>query len=346
MGNEVKQRWLEQALTQLNDIAGITSIQENPDSKTKASPPVITLHSKSASQSYVVQHKSLSNANQHAIIEQLKQASQTQRLEPLLVTTYVSSANAEALIKQGINYIDSAGNMHLENKAFYLHVEGKKPAKQLSPKDAFSYTGLKLIYALLAYPELRQKTYRDIQRASHLGLGSISRIISSLIEQTYLMKTKDGRLYLAESQKLIERWELGYLEILRPKLEPSSWKLTSLNKKEILKILKTQEGVVIGGEEVAARLSSYLKPQTLTLHALAETQKDLRIKLRLLPEKNKPELYLLSPIIPYDLSSANRKLASAIRARAELLAYGGDRLLETAGILLNETILPELNDAN
>jgi len=345
MTKEAKQEILDQALATLKDIALIKSIKQTKNPKTTANPTtVISIKTPHHNQNYLAQNKTITTTNRNAIIQQLQQLSKNNKLQPLLITNHESPPNPDILKQKGINYNDTARNMHLENNAFYIHIEGKKPNKQQTPKDAFSYAGLKLIYALLAYPDLKNKPYRDIQKATNIGLASISRTIKSLTDQNQIIKT-NTQLHLTQSQTLLERWEIGYLETLRPKLEPSSWKLTTINKKEILKTLKKEKHTLIGGEETAANLSKTLKPQTLTLHASANTQKDLRIKFRLLPEKNNIQVYLLKPILPHDLTNPHNKLANAIRARAELLAYGGDRLFETASVLLNEHILPELNHA-
>lgn len=297
---------------------------------------LIDLATPTGNHTYVVETKlKVTTSTLEAVIAQVQRAPRPGDARLLLATRYLPDSLIEPLVDTGIDFVDTAGNMVLRAPGLYVMIRGRKPVGASVP-DAFTATGLKVVYALLAYPELREGTYRELKDATGVGLGSVSRTVNDLLEQGYLLKGKQGTLYPAQFGDLLTRWELGYLETLRPKLAPSAWRYTSRDRREALKTLCHRSDVLIGGEEAAARLTRYLKPQTLTLHAERMAQKKLCAALRLLPTKEAADVYLLNLPLPYDLARAgDDRLASPILVRAELLAYGGDRLREVASRLLD-----------
>ncbi len=286
----------------------------------------------------VVTRLNVTRATLEAVIAQVKRLEGVGGFRPLLATTYLPDTLAASLTEADLNFVDTAGNMSLQGSGLYAVVRGRK-SLNTQGHDAFTATGLKIVYALLAYPPLQQSTYRSIQTATGVSLASVSRTIGSLLEQGHLLRGKDGVLYIAQFRDLLSRWELGYLEVLRPKLAPTAWRYSSVDRSTALDMLKSYPGVLIGGEEAAARLTNYLKPQTLTLHADLRVQKELRAAFKLLPARETPDLYLTNLPVPYDLTQARTdRLAAPLLVRAELLAYGGDRLHEVANRLLDEVL--------
>ena len=306
---------------------------------------VIDLTTPSGRSTYaVVARLNVTRSTLEAVIAQLQRLEGLGGIQPLLATAYLPDALADALAESGLNFVDTAGNMSLRGSGLYAVVRGKKP-RDPSTHDAFAVTGLRIVYALMAYPQLRRATYRDIQNATGVGLGSVSRTVSGLLEQGYLLKGRDGALHVAQFRDLLSRWELGYLETLRPKLAPTAWRYSSGDRQRALETLRQGPGVLVGGEEAAARLTRYLKPQTLTLHADQTAQKELRTALKLLPAKGVTDVYLLGLPVPDDLARARADhLASPLLVRAELLAYGGDRLREVANKLLDTIEKPSSDD--
>jgi hypothetical protein len=303
---------------------------------------VVVLETDSGQQKYLVETKSINQRTVNGVVGQLLKYSQLTGLAPLLVTHHATETLVDALVRDGVEFVDTAGNMYLKSPAYHAFVRGKSPESS-KPTDPFTVTGLKVLYALLAFPELRGGTYRELATASGVGLGSVSRTVHSLLEQGHLIKGRSGILHIAEFRRVLERWELGYLETLRPRLEPSGWRLTSTERARVLRSLP--EGVLVGGEEAAGLLTDYLKPQTITLHADKRWQKDMQIRLRLLPERERPDIHLLTTLTSSYRYVPKKNVAvpivHPILVRAELLFVGGDRLREVAARLLEDLIMPE-----
>jgi hypothetical protein len=128
-------------------------------------------------------------------------------------------------VKQNIEFIDTSGNCYLNGEVGYILVRGQKrpTMKATSP---FSQAGLKIVYTLLTQPELQ--AYRDIARASDVSLGKVSTAMKTLLAQGHLFKTATGKVSVADQEQLRKRWELGYVETLRPKLNPCGFRLSQL----------------------------------------------------------------------------------------------------------------------
>jgi hypothetical protein len=244
--------------------------------------------------------------------------------QPLLVTTHLSPNVAIELVKRGVEFIDTSGNAHLKSKVGYILVQGKKrPA--VKETTAFSTAGLKIVFALLTRPDLQ--TYRDIATASEVSLGKVSTAIKMLLDQGYLFKTATGKLQIADREQLIKRWELGYVEVLRPKLNPCGFKLSpSLDA-----FVKTLETGTIGGEWAAAKLTKFLRPESVTVYLPQKARQTLQREAKLIPTFERPQVYLLDEFQP-----SRTKLAHPLLVRAELLALGDERLREVADKLLKD----------
>ncbi|HEX7004326.1 MAG TPA: type IV toxin-antitoxin system AbiEi family antitoxin [Trueperaceae bacterium] len=308
----------------------------------------ITLKTASGEQKYLAEVKKVDKRSLSAVLAQLVHHSQMAGLSPLLIANPISEALVDTLLREGVQFVDGAGNMYLESPAFHAVVRGRT-AEKFHTTDPFTPTGLKVLYVLLAYPELRQSTYREIAKISGVGLGSVSRTMNSLLREGHLIKGPSGAIHVRDFRNLLERWELGYLETLRQRLQPSSWRVTTIDRETLLHSLPSD--VLVGGEEAAAALTGYLKPETVTLHCDKRRQQDLRVELRLLPTSENADVHILSPLKPVDRyvpagAHTEFALAHPILVRAELLSLGGDRLREVAGRLLEDVILREQSHAN
>ena len=288
-----------------------------------------------------------------AVIEKLERTKKREQRQPLLLSLYLTPAVRERLRAERIEFVDGAGNIFLDSPAAYVLISGHKPERE--PHTAnLTATDLKLLYALLSRPALRSATYRDLSEKTGVSLGKVSDTLAKLKAAKYLYEGKSGALFLTDAEKLLERWEVGYLEQLRPKLIPSSWRLGKpLAWESVLADAMTRPGVLVGGEVAADELTYYLKPAALTLHVPKGQSRAVAIQLRLLPAKDEPEITLLARFVPpaqvEDPCALDRfqnesrwNLTDPILVRAELLAHGDSRLREVAGRILDDTILPKL----
>lgn len=126
----------------------------------------------------------------------------------LLITKYVNNIKAEELKKNGIQFIDTAGNAFLNYYPIYIFIKGNKPPDKLSEIKthlAFGYSGLKIIYALLCNHDLIKKPYRHIAEISGVALGTVGNIINDLISLGFVLEMGSTGRQLFGKKELFAR---------------------------------------------------------------------------------------------------------------------------------------------
>lgn len=172
---------------------------------------IVRLSSEAGTTHYAIESKSnLTTTTLGPILSQLERSRDSLGYKPLLAAPYITPGTAERLLQQGIEFVDGAGNVHLNDRAAYVLVLGKKPGR-LVRSSALSSTDLRLVFALLARPELRSATYRTFSALTGISLGKISATITKLVDANYVTRAPSGKLLLREPRALLERWDIGYL---------------------------------------------------------------------------------------------------------------------------------------
>jgi hypothetical protein len=211
---------------------------------------------------------------------------------PLLFTDYVHEALAEYLKENSVEFVDLAGNVHLQRPSLYIFVSGRKrPQTPERPTRAFQATGVKLVFLVLKQPAALSWNYRELAEASGIALGSVAWILSDLRALGFVRLVEKGQRELANWHDLLERWEMGYAERLRPKLFRNRCRMAGERSlDELIHDIQGTAGaekIMVGGELGAALITGDLRPQSVTLHLLGEPQK-IMTQLRLVPDPDGP----------------------------------------------------------
>lgn len=242
----------------------------------------------------------------------------------LLVCNRLTSELAEYCVDSQINFIDTAGNAHIQVPGLYLFIEGRYEKKPVVASSRFAEGVMKLLFVLLSSPGTLNDTYRILAAKAGISLGMVSKAFDFLEAQRYFRKSQKGRRLMNE-EELLGRWLRDYATSLRSKLDsiwstpPDSWDSIMLSPTEYW-----------GGEVAAAILSEgYLIPESGILFT-PEPLSLRRQQLKLRPGPGKKfELVSCFWGINFTL---NRK-AEAMLCVAELLASYDDRNRETARII-------------
>jgi hypothetical protein len=306
---------------------------------------------------YVAEVKTaLTTSHLPATLAKIDRYRQRFHLRPLLVAPHLTPGVSRRLLDENVEFVDGAGNVFLDGPAAYVLVLDRKPAREPSA-SGFTTTDLQLIFAFLARPRLLKASYREISAASGVSLGKISSTVRKLRASNHLRQAKSGALLMRDPEKLLERWESGYLEQLRTKLNPRGWRLgPDTRLEDVYSRARIIDGVLIGGEFAADALTGHLKPASLTLHVPQGQAQAVAAELRLARASSAPDVTLLDRFVPQHNESEARpidetpvrsqdRLVNQILIRGELLALDDDRLREIAERLLDQFILKELHDA-
>jgi hypothetical protein len=259
----------------------------------------------------------------------------------IMVVPQVTAERADELKKNGIQFIDTAGNGYINQPPLYLFIKGIKTQgviKAPTVNRAFKQTGLRVLYALLCNPGLENETYRSIAAKTNVALGMVNWVVKDLNELGFLMETGTGRarqVRLIRKEQLLDRWITAYAEQLRPKLvlgryrgAEGWWQQAVLNPEQAL----------WGGEVAAAKLTDYLKPQTVTVYVDKDNPAAVLIPNRL---KKDPEgdVELIGRFWRPDVIAPHGDTVHPILVYADLMATGNQRNIETARIIYDEHIV-------
>jgi hypothetical protein len=259
----------------------------------------------------------------------------------ILVTPQVNDQMADRLRTNGIQFMDEAGNVYLNQPRVYLFVKGNRNlalTKLPMVGRTFKQTGLQVLFLLLCNRDLVDKPYRTIAAEAGVALGMVNLIMQELkglgfLEEMGTRKNRQARLVKKEA--LLERWVTGFAEQLRPKLvhgryrgEAGWWHNIALDP----------ETALWGGEVAAAKLTKHLKPQDVIIYVDRQKPNTILLehKLRKDPLGNVTLLYRFWKM---DVIAPNHDMVHPLLVYADLIATGDQRNLETAQMIYERYIV-------
>lgn len=258
--------------------------------------------------------------------------------QQLLIAKYITTYMAEELRKNGIQFIDTAGNTYINHFPIYIYVKGNMPLNvfmRMQPKRAFKPTGLKMTYALLCNPDLINKPYRHIAKVADVALGTVGWIIRDLRELGFLVEMGKRGKKLIHKENLFNRWCTEYAEKLRPKLflgkfkGPNDWwKNRNLNP----------DFAQWGGEVAAHKLTKYIKPQNILIYTIRHQYNNLITENRLIKDE-KGETEILERFWGFNKIDEFNDIVHPVLVYADLTATGNQRNIETAKMIYEQYIV-------
>ncbi|MCT7969566.1 type IV toxin-antitoxin system AbiEi family antitoxin [Laspinema sp. D1] len=277
----------------------------------------------------------------------------------LLITRYLSNPAIDILLEKQIEFIDTAGNIYLNNPAAYILIRGqRRPKGNPLSRSKITVTTLKLIYILLKNPHILQATVGDIAAAAGIASSTVLRSLQDLYELGYLQRQRDGNYRIVNYPKLLERWEMGYAESLRPQLIVEAF--TPAGEESFSDVAeRLMEGAkegkfLLGGELGAAIATDYLRPQSATLHLVESGPQTsvksqamaIAAKMRLKPNL-KGNIVFVQQFGKQNVWSEDgmETLADPLLLHAELLLIPDERSQETADRLYTNSIAPRQHNA-
>lgn len=265
----------------------------------------------------------------------------------ILVTRQVTETIADKLKKNGIQFMDEAGNAYINHPPVYIYIKGNKnpaPTKVPVIGRAFKQTGLRVLYTLLCNPGLENHPYRTIAEKAGVALGMVNWIMRELKELGFLLEKGEGRrreIRLINKERLLERWITTYPEQLRPRLILGRFRGTAGWWKDA-KLDPAQ--AEWGGEAAAAKLTGYLNPQEITVYVDKENP-----GVVLIPHKLKPdvdgEVELLRRFWRPGAVPPHRGMVHPLLVYADLMGTGNQRNIETARMIYEQYIVQFVREA-
>ncbi len=194
----------------------------------------------------------------HVTLSELARIDQQDHTHRLLVTgPRVTSRTAEALVATDINYIDYAGNAHLDFGPVLIDVRGRSgPTKVSSHRAAdanlFSGRRMQVLFVLLNWPNSAEMPVRRIAEAAGTSVGITQSTLEVMKESDYLI----GRS-LHRRDELIDLWAAAFRGALLPKIR-------SLSFRGNIDHWSAPAGCFVSGESSVEMIR---QPKTLTIYA-------------------------------------------------------------------------------
>lgn len=136
---------------------------------------------------------------------------QGRKAVPLLVVPFMSDAGRRVCEDASIPWFDLSGNAHIVAPAIRIIVDGQpnrfrgpgRPASIFAPKSA-------RVVRWLLENEGRALTQREIARATEMTDGFVSRIVSRLEHESYVLREPGGALRVKDPALLLDAWRDEY----------------------------------------------------------------------------------------------------------------------------------------
>ena len=253
----------------------------------------------------------------------------------ILFAPYVSPAMGALLVSRGINFVDRAGNCHLDLGGRYVaHVEGRKLTRSSDAPGGMRAPGFRLIFALLVEPDLVNAPAREMARASGVSLGTASNVLRRLEHDRIVVRTK-SKHHLVRRDDLMERWIAGYAETLRPQLFVGRFHTPDKDppslEQRVAGVLGQEEAWAWGGATAAYRLTKHNRSDETVLHVEAAPS-DLPKRLKALPHRE-GRLILLGVPGPLAFRGKAPHTVHPLLIYTELVLTGSDGAREAASEL-------------
>jgi len=286
------------------------------------------------------------------IADQLKHwrvafAQQARPTRMLLLAPHVRPRQGALLQRADIDYVDLAGNAHLNAPGIFVHVEGKEPEKEdphgpTRPNRAW----IKAVMAMLLRPELVQAPYRVLAAEAGVALGTIAACLLDLERRGFLEKRPQYRLIVNRPQ-LVALWVQAYVDVLRPKLGEARFQTRNTNKPELWALLDRamkKRGVkwALTGADAAELRTRFFKAPETEIYVPRGTldDRDLQKELMAQPAPRVGNLLAVEPPGPAipERTIEGIPVAPALLIYAELRYRGTERAAEGAEMLLPAVI--------
>lgn len=275
---------IQVALERLLDVAGIQAFWE--PNKTAESDGSLMLEWGGQQLTYRVNIKRELRSHQiPALLQDM------QNHGPLLVVAQrIFPRIKEQLRKDNIAYLETCGNVFIQQKNQLIWLDGQRPLVDQTRKRnrALTKAGLKLLFHLLQDPALIRENYRAMAQRSQIALASVNQVIRALRTGNFLLEERPHVFQLHRVSALLQKWLEGYEDRLKPSLFVGNFRF--LHRDSLLDWHQINLDPSLsqwGGEPAGYIYTRNLQPQVLTLYTTM-SRADFMRTYQLIPDPTGP----------------------------------------------------------
>lgn len=259
----------------------------------------------------------------------------------VLVAPYVSPQSAAICAREGVGYVDLAGNCRLSFRQVYVERQGRpNPAPQRRDlRSLYSPRATRVLRVLLLYPKRIWKLQPLAQEAG-VSLGQMFNVKKLLADREWIRSGEEG-LRLVEPASLLAEWSENYS--YRRNTVRDFYSLDPPGDVEVRLAAACRDAGIkyaLTGFSAAARLAPAVRYQRVTAYVQGEAS-DIARRLSLKEVTSGANVTLLSPYddgVFYGVADINGvQIVSDVQAYLDLIGYRG-RGEEAATFLLEQVI--------
>ncbi|MDZ7766624.1 MAG: type IV toxin-antitoxin system AbiEi family antitoxin [Melioribacteraceae bacterium] len=257
----------------------------------------------------------------------------------IIVTEYIFPTIAAEFREKGIQYIDTAGNIYINQLPLYIERTGRKPKeipKRKKMKRFLKPAGMQLVYTLLCNPGIENLPYRKLAEKADVANGTVGWVMNDLKELGYLLDKKNERR-LIKKDELLMRWVEEYPLQLKSKNLIGRY---TTEKTNWWKEAQTDYPDITWGGEVAANiLTDFLRPQNKTIYVKGNAHNILIAKYKLRKDEE-GEIEIVNKFWNFKEEERYKVkgIVNPILVYADLIATGDTRNIKIAEEIFEDEI--------
>jgi hypothetical protein len=268
----------------------------------------------------------------------------------LLLAPYVGREIAARLANAQLNFVDLAGNHHVQiGERYYSHVEGKRQEQGLATTRGLRAPAYQVLFALLVKPELVSASARALAEAAG-GVSPQTALDARrrLHERGLLVGSPRAPKWHPSGRKsALDLFISGYAATLAPRLAIGRFRARPRDTVEMETALASKLDAITswrwGGGAACQRLTGYYRGDTTTVY-VEEAPLKLAHDLQLVADRQGPISISKRPS-PLAFESPAIDTVHPLLAYADLLADGEERAREAAGEIYVRYLAPHLERA-
>jgi len=246
----------------------------------------------------------------------------------LIVGERVTERSAEQFRRWGLNYIDSAGNAYVQFEGIHIDVRGRRSSPSRTDRSSraprgstnlFSTKRAQVIFALLAWDDVLESTFREIAETADVAVGQAKQTIDLLEDHQYLLPRR--RFAPGGRDILLAQWVAAYPTGLGAPSRGFGF------RGEFAELHPTSLEVHVSGEAAVPDLIR--RPTTFTFYA-DQVPSELVLARRWRSEDESPNIFYRQKFWTRPGDEPGLHTAPQLLVYADLLASGESRQREAA----------------
>ncbi|MHC9540735.1 MAG: type IV toxin-antitoxin system AbiEi family antitoxin [Vulcanimicrobiota bacterium] len=128
----------------------------------------------------------------------------------IFIAPYISSRSADVCRKEGIGFIDLAGNCYLSFDRVFINRDGKPNpfSEKRQLRSLFSTKATRIVRVLLNYPGRKWKM-EHLAREAEVSIGQVFTVKEVLLDKEWVTAERDG-IKVTEPALLLKNWADNY----------------------------------------------------------------------------------------------------------------------------------------